>query len=387
VAELRPGLGTPAAKESALRVAVVGGGLAGAGVARSLALRGHAVQVYDPVFAAGQVSDLRGAAALVPALTIDDDTRSRLSRSGLALARLRWRALPDQARPEACGALVCAQDPQEALKQQAAVAALAFPQDWVRWLDVSQAQARAGVGLHEGGLWFQSAMLVRPAILIPALLAHPGIQRHGARIMQLSFAAESWHLRTDDGAVAQADAIVLANASGAAALLETCQALGPFPKLRTAEPLAGQVSLFRVPPDAPGADVPRCILAGKGYCLPPRMGWGIAGSTYRSGVATSEADAQGHRLIQAQLAGWLPEASVPWLGRGAPEGWAGWRLATRDHLPIMGAVPGQPNLWLACAYGSRGLSWSALAGEVIAAQWAQEPVPLERELLARIGPR
>jgi tRNA 5-methylaminomethyl-2-thiouridine biosynthesis bifunctional protein len=53
-------------------------------------------------------------------------------------------------------------------------------------------------------------------------------------------------------------------------------------------------------------------------------------------------------------------------------------------LPIVGRVPGEDGLWLACAYGSRGLSWSALMGDLIAAQVHSEPLPLERELIHRI---
>jgi tRNA 5-methylaminomethyl-2-thiouridine biosynthesis bifunctional protein len=177
--------------------------------------------------------------------------------------------------------------------------------------------------------------------------------------------------------------VVLANSAGAAPLLAGVVPLDPWPVLRAAVPIAGQLSLY----PAPNEDVPRCVLAGDGYCLPPSDGWGVAGSTYRPGAAASEADAAGHREILDRLAGLLPPAAIPWLGRGAPRGWAGWRLATRDHLPIVGEVPGQPGLWLACAYGSRGLSWSALAGDVLGAALHGEPLPLERELLHRIRVR
>ncbi|MGB7523101.1 MAG: tRNA (5-methylaminomethyl-2-thiouridine)(34)-methyltransferase MnmD, partial [Castellaniella sp.] len=83
-AVLRPGLGAASPDPARLRVAVVGGGLAGAGVAQALAGRGHAVEVWDPQCALDVDPALRrrGAAALVPALSPDDDTRSRLSRAG-----------------------------------------------------------------------------------------------------------------------------------------------------------------------------------------------------------------------------------------------------------------------------------------------------------------
>src|SRR5690606_29926307 len=139
---------------------------------QALALRGHEVDVYDPILGRGGNDPLRlgGAAALVPALTSDDDTRSRLSRVGLARARQRWLGLPGLARPEPCGALVCAQTADEAGAQRRALAALAFPEAWVRWLDAAEAGVRAGTRVREGGLWFEDALLVRPGALIPALL-------------------------------------------------------------------------------------------------------------------------------------------------------------------------------------------------------------------------
>lgn len=391
VAVLRPGLGRQADSPGPRRVAVIGGGLAGAGMAQSLALRGHDVHVYDPVFAQApdEAVRLRGAAALVPALTPDDDTRSRLSRTGLFSARRRWLDLPPPARPEACGALVCARTADEAAAQRAALEALAFPCDWVRWLDAQAAGSQAGMALREGGLWFEQALLVRPGALLPALLGTPGVRTHALGLSAARpAAAGGWHLLDQDGRVhGHVDRVVLANAAGAPGWLQRSQIHVSLPKLAAMQRLAGQVSLYPVPEGAPGADLPRCILSGKGYCLPPRMGWATVGSTYRPDVTESVADAAGHHQIRTQLAGWLPDGAVPWLNAGAPDGWAGWRAATADHLPVIGEVPGAPGLWLACGYGSRGLSWSALAGDMLGAALDAEPAPIERELARRIRPR
>ncbi|WP_066458131.1 FAD-dependent 5-carboxymethylaminomethyl-2-thiouridine(34) oxidoreductase MnmC [Castellaniella caeni] len=386
VAVLRPGLGTPPPSGQPQRIAIVGGGVAGAGIAQALALRGHAIEVWDPACALDvpRAFRQRGAAALVPALSPDDDTRSRLSRVGLQRARARWRDLLADARPEACGALVCAQDDAQAHAQQRALARLRFPAGWVQWLDAAQASARAGLGLARGGLWFAQALRVCPGELVAALLSGDGIVRRAARVERLrALPSGAWQLLdAQGGELGQADQLVLANARHAPALLAASGLLSDWPVLVGLTPLAGQVSLYPVPD---GADaVPRCVLSGKGYCLPPRHGWAVAGSTYRPHVAESVADAAGHQDILAQLGRWLPDGALPWLGRAAPDGWAGWRAATRDHLPVIDAVPRHPGLWLACAYGSRGLTWSALAGDLIAARLAAEPWPIERELQRRI---
>ncbi len=386
-AVLRPGLGAALPDPARLRVAVVGGGLAGAGVAQALAGRGHEVEVWDPQCALDVDPALRrrGAAALVPALSPDDDTRSRLSRAGLDRARARWLGLGEAARPQACGALVCAQSESQAHVQRQALVRLGFPEGWVRWLDPVQAGLQAGAGVPWGGLWFPGALRVCPGELIAALLGLPGVTRRPAAVDSLAQVADGgWSLRDAEGReVGRADRVVVANALRARTLLADLVTVERLPVLSGLTPLAGQVSLY----PAGASDVPRCVLSGHGYCLPPRDGWGVVGSTYRPDVAEAVADEAGHRDILARVQGWVAARDIPWLGRGEAVGWAGWRAATRDHLPLIGAVPDRPGLWLACAYGSRGLSWSALAGDLIGAWLDGEPVPAERELVRRIGLR
>jgi tRNA 5-methylaminomethyl-2-thiouridine biosynthesis bifunctional protein len=43
-------------------------------------------------------------------------------------------------------------------------------------------------------------------------------------------------------------------------------------------------------------------------------------------------------------------------------------------------------LYGAFAYGSRGLLWGSLAGELLASQLAGEPLPVERALAAAVDP-
>ncbi|MNV93472.1 bifunctional tRNA (mnm(5)s(2)U34)-methyltransferase/FAD-dependent cmnm(5)s(2)U34 oxidoreductase [compost metagenome] len=68
-------------------------------------------------------------------------------------------------------------------------------------------------------------------------------------------------------------------------------------------------------------------------------------------------------------------------------GWAGWRAVLPGRLPAVGELSHAPGLWLAVGYASRGLSWSALMGDVIAARLMGEPSPLESDLAQLISPR
>ncbi|WP_245153416.1 FAD-dependent 5-carboxymethylaminomethyl-2-thiouridine(34) oxidoreductase MnmC [Allopusillimonas ginsengisoli] len=392
IARLRPELGRrrePPGVAAPQPVLIVGGGLAGAGVAHSLALRGHEAHVFDPVFELGLAASHRGhhAAALSPVISRDDDIRARLSRAGVLRALQRWGSLPGQPLLS-CGTLDLALDEDDARARREALAFLRFPETWVRWLDADQASRQAGLPLRKGGLFFPHGQCVRLAPLLEALLGRPGVQCHAATIAALRRDEHGqWAAMDENGCVlGQAPQVVLANARHAAQLMGSVSgmpAMPDLPGLRGIYGMAGQVSYY-CEGDVPNS---RTILAGAGYILPALEGRQLAGSTYVLDDKGADVTESGRRQICDKLEALLGMpvgalADVPTQG-----GWAGWRAAVNDRLPLIGPVGGRTGLWLACAYGSRGLSWSGLAGDVIGATLNREPLPLERELLAKIAAR
>jgi len=418
VAVLRPGLGRVAASVRAAHVAVVGAGFAGAAIAHALTRRGHVCTLLDPELALGAAGVHQGhrAAALSPVLTVDDDLRARLCRSGVLLAGRLWGELDDaRARPIVCGTLTLGMHAQAQSNMRAAVARLRFARDWVQWMDRTQASQLAGLPLAHGGLYFPQGRMVRPEALLPALAQD--VTRIAARVADLRRCINGdWALLDAQGNVlTQTPVVVLANAGGVAALLDD------FPRLRRLRMLAGQVSYFQ----AGGAlSAPRCILSGHGYWLPEVDGFSTGGSTYLpmdawqtpgvqdhadrddpdGGAADADTWAQvqgarqpwsqrwvsnaGHAAIleQLQALAGVPRAALQ-AQLSRTQAWSGWRAAMADHLPVIGTVPGMDGVWAACAFGSRGLCWAALAGEIIAGALAGEPAPLERELSRRIAVR
>jgi tRNA 5-methylaminomethyl-2-thiouridine biosynthesis bifunctional protein len=149
--------------------------------------------------------------------------------------------------------------------------------------------------------------------------------------------------------------------------------------------LAGQVSYFS---SAASRREPRLIVEGDGYWLPAIGGLCVGGSTYVSDIKNNEVTLSGHQAIITKLGRLLNVASDRigrWLDPSG--GWSGWRAVATGRLPMIGAITEAPGLWLACAYGSRGLTWSALAGDILGARLNHEPLPIERELLRAIAPR
>src|SRR5699024_36860 len=139
----------------------------GAAAAFALASRGREVTVFDPAFAEGAAGthlNHRGA-AMTPVVSRDDDIRARLSRTGIFLAQQRWAALDASARPVRCGTF----QPVAAEEQSSWLSALdrlAFPTDFVRWVDTRQATELTGVRQAMPGLWLGHGHVVRPEPLL-----------------------------------------------------------------------------------------------------------------------------------------------------------------------------------------------------------------------------
>ncbi|WP_430795459.1 FAD-dependent oxidoreductase, partial [Achromobacter spanius] len=378
----------PAPCRGGRMVCLGGGGLGGSGIAQSLAGRGWRVTVLG----AGRMHGAPAhaghlAAALTPVVARDDNARARLSRAGSGRALARWRGLPGGAAPRVCGTVQLERDAGRSAALAGTLEALAFPADWVRQVTQDEASALAGLPVARGGVFFSQGMLVQPGLLIEALLATPGVTILPGKAARVAPAGQGWQVLDESGAeLAQADTVILANAAGAREVLSFSGLLAPLPRMAQMHALAGEVTLV---PARALAGGPRCIVGGEGYLLPDVGAGCVVGSTYVHDAAEARIGAEGQRVTLGKAAGLLgggfPEfdSLVP----GSLPGWAGWRAVLPGRLPAVGELPHAPGLWLAAGYASRGLSWSALMGDLIAARLMGEPSPLETDLARMISPR
>ncbi len=369
------------------RVLVVGAGLAGAACAWEMARKGVPVLVCDPVLSKGLDASHHGhrLAAISPVFALDDAPLARLSRNAVLRVWQGWKTLPQAARPRRVGTLVFGQAGNGDAEIQQALARLALDPDWVHWQDREQASALAGVPLQRGGLYFPQGMVLDPGALVAHLLDHPLIECLPERVfLRAGHEPGVWQVCNQHGdCLESSNRVVVAAAAQSlsvlpAELLTECL----MPRLMAMQRLAGQVSYL-----PPGQSLTRgeVTLSGQGYILPVDSYGQVIGSTYERSADAAQISRLGHAQNIEKVSAMLANPAV---GGDLPEqGWAGWRCALSDHLPVMGFVPGQPGLFMAAAYGSRGLSWSLLAASLFAAYCLEEPVPLERRLEQALLPR
>ena len=83
---------------------------------------------------------------------------------------------------------------------------------------------------------------------------------------------------------------------------------------------------------------------------------------------------------------------LPGAARGldphALEGRVAFRAVVPDRLPMIGPIADErgAGLYGAFAYGSRGLLWAGLGGELLASMVDGEPLPVEKKLAAALDP-
>ena len=388
---------------------VIGGGLAGSAVASSLARRGWQVLVLDAENApAGGASGLP-AGLLVPHVSPDDSLLSRMSRSGVRATLQQAHAL---LQPGSDWGHTGVLEHRVEVINGRALRALpaAWTTDWADaaadWCSIATPAQLADAGLADNSeesraqtsaaLWHARAGWVKPASLVNAWLAAPGIAWRGnTHASKLLPAASGWQVLDAAGEVlAQADLIVLAAGHASMALAASVK-----PEPLALQPIRGQVSwgLRSARHESHKSfkeQLPPFPVNGHGGFIPAvpgpyGMAW-IMGSTYERDCAVPEIKHPDHDDNFERLQTLLPKAAARLaddFSREQIHGWAGVRCATPGRLPVLQQIAADTSgheVWVCSGMGSRGLSFAALCAELLAASLHEEPLPLEQRLARRL---
>lgn len=374
---------------------VIGAGLAGSSVANRLAERGWTVDLVDAGAGPGEGASGNLCGVLRPLPSLDDNRLARITRAGALygmrhVQRLAAQGLP--VRAAACGILHLARDPVHEEKQRRVVEAHRPPADYLRFVDRDEASRLAEWPLAAGGWWFPGSGWVNPPSLCAAnIAAWPDrIRCHfGHMVSALERNGQTWHALDATGAViAAAPVVILANGTG----IRSFPQAAAMP-VRSAR---GQVSHL---PARPGS-APRVVVCRLGYVSPEIDGIRSAGATFAVGDDDATLRDADHRENLAKLDFILPGFAAD-VDFAKTEGRVGFRPASPDRLPMVGALPAVmavdrgsaladiprlDGLYTVEGFGARGLVWAALAGELLASALAGEPLPLERDLVEALDP-
>ena len=346
--------------------AVVGAGIAGAAVAAALARRGWRVTVLDESEQPASGASGLPVGLAAPYATADDSPLARLTRYGV-------RHLVRQA--------------QQFLSEG---------EDWLL-SGAHEIPMGGGTGpMH----WQPHACWVKPAAMVRAWLSTSGVVfRGGSKVQGLRLSESAWELLDASGHVLDhADRVVLANAAGIGSavahssdLLEQSAGKG-WPQTHRVRGLVTWGCHAGLNPEVfPSAPVHGngSLIAHVPFDNGSRWFVGASYQPVRDGEAQWPDDKNhgANALRLEKLAPGAFAALTPVLEAGGLRAWKGQRFVTADRMPLVGPVAqGMPDVWACAGFGSRGLSLVAVCAELLAAQWASEPWPVEASLAQALVP-
>ncbi len=372
---------------------ILGAGLAGCAIAQRLAARDWQVDILERHGAPAGEASGNLAGIVRPLISRDDNLASRLNRACFLHTGRAWSQLDQAGHPprrRLDGLLQIARDAEHEALQRTLAAA--YPPDYVRFLEREAAGKALGGSTAFGGWWFPAGGWANPPGVCRALLDAGGldIRFHGhAEAVRMDFDAGIWRLFDADGKQLAESAIVILAGGARSRMLEQTAGL-PISRVR------GQVS--HIPAGRlPGLDHALCR---EGYLTPALDGVHCLGASYAYDEGKELRDSE-HAGNLLRLAHMLPDAE-PGLAPAELSGRVGFRAATPDRLPLVGAlpdpltplsrdcrlagVPRLPGLFGLLGLGSRGLVWAALAAETLASRLHGDPMPLENDLLDAVDP-
>ena len=287
------------------------------------------------------------------------------------------------------------------------MAALAEPLSKVPELaQVVEAEAAnrlTGLQQSAGGYWFPASGWMYPAGVCRAMAQHANIKvlEHCGPIV-LEAGTGGWRAMAEGRVLAEGDCAVIAAGTASTSLA----GLDWLPL----QAIRGQTTSL---PRSQGTSNLRAVFCHDGYIAPARDGNHCIGATFDLVEKRPEARPQDNRENLARLA----EAVPAWADELAaldPDEMAarvGFRCATPDYLPLVGRLPQRnaflrdfsglrqnarrtiaskghymPGLYTSTGHGSRGLTSTPLAAELLASMICHEPLPLERDLCRALSP-
>lgn len=330
------------------RVAVVGGGIAGASLARALAANGVAPIVLEQDRPGAGASGFP-AALVTPRMDLGDADIAALFAQAPERAGTLYRSIPDA---------VVAEGVTQYPGMERDIARFARIAEQPLWAPGTMIPGT------DGSLTMADALTVQPLAILKAWLG--GVEQRTIPVTGLTPNGPGWTIHGATGETLDVDSVVVAAGWGVSALLRDL----------SITPVRGQADWISGHP-APAE-------AWGGYIAPTPEGFLFGATHDRGEVATEVRTADTERNL-ASLAKRRPDLAEA-ARQGALHARAAVRATTRDRLPLAGAIEGHPGLFVLGGLGSRGFCLAPLLAEHVAALILDRPSPLPHALARRVDP-
>jgi tRNA 5-methylaminomethyl-2-thiouridine biosynthesis bifunctional protein len=344
------------------QVIVLGAGVAGATIAGEIQRRGHQVLIIDQHEKAAQENSAHQMALAHPMLGRKPTKLQRFTQCANQIAYAQWSGarLQEKAfepRPSL--------NYSEVMDLKSHVTEMGFTD--AELLVLHQEEARLRLNINTPGIVYETAGIYSLPMICQLELQ--GVQSvWNCEITKIQKTQEGWQVFNNQMAlVASARALILANGLGVGDLLKqvNCDMY-----LR---PVRGQISTFQIKKASPlAAFLPTITLRGDGYCLPVQAS-GTDFWLWKVGSSYDEDETEKRVRVESHLENSIKAFNLIGCDHSlidemvATDAYVGIRCASKDRLPLIGPIPNQEGLFIATAYGSRGVLWSALGANLIGA--------------------
>lgn len=330
------------------KIAVIGGGIAGAAVASALCRSGLDVTVFEKSWAAsGGSGNIRGL--INPKFTSQRGVEADVYAPAFALANRALKTISQDydIGHVPCGSLHLITDEAKEKRLNGFVRNWGWHAEHAQLLTVDEAKQIAGVDLSHSALFLPDAAMVSPKILTEYLLSFVTVViKEVDEIIQTD---AGWSV---DGKIF--DAVVLAGGFD----------VQKFPQLSSLplQKVRGQITRVKV--NSAYAALKTNLCYG-GYATSAFDGEAVIGSTFQHWIDSDTLRPEDDADNFAKLA-----AVAPFLVDGLDHigARASFRCAAKDRIPVIGEVRGYDGLFVSAAHGSHGILSSLMGAELLAAK-------------------
>lgn len=317
-----------------MRVAIIGGGLAGCACAYVLKRAGMEPVIYEASDALASGASGNAVGLYNPRFAAQLDANAQFYSAAFFEALAVFEAVGAEIGWDSCGALHLITDEKKARRFSKMLECWGWDSADMQLLGASEASGVAGIEIAQDALYLPRSGTVSPKKICEVYAR--GVDVHFGEAIT-------------NPAVLRADSIILACGMGVRAF-DACKDL-PLRSVR------GQVSYISVSDRSAAL---RCTLGYGGYIAPAKAGVHCLGSTFQPWLNHDEIIAQDDLDNLARLFEAVPSLAGDY---EVVDRRAGVRCASKDHFPVIGQVG--ENMYVSTAHGSHGILSSLMGAMVI----------------------